>query len=381
MFNMSKVSEKKQIDYLLLFLFVLMLVWGIFTVSTASFPLSMKNFGHPWYYFWHQLAMIGLGLAVFFVFFLLKAETLQKIAFALFCANLAAMLLVFVPGLGIGLQGSHRWINFGFTLIQPSEFLKITFPLYLAAWLSSRLQAKKNGRKKEKGSWVFLLPFAIVIMILLAILMFQPDMSTMVIIALIGGAMYFLSGMPLWHILPLFAGGVAAVAIFIMQAPYRLQRLATFLNPEANLSSSGYQVKQSIVGIGSGRIIGIGSGLAFGLSRQKFGLLPHSTSDSIFAIIGEELGFVGAVVLILLFILFAWRGFQLAGRLENDFQRILCYGIVFWITFQAFFNIGGIIGILPLGGVPLPFFSYGGSHIIAEMAGMGILLNLSKVIK
>jgi cell division protein FtsW len=157
-----------------------------------------------------------------------------------------------------------------------------------------------------------------------------------------------------------------------------LSRFTTFLNPEADPMGLGYQLKQSIIGIGSGKWLGIGSGLAFGLSQQKFGFLPHPTTDSIFAIIGEELGFVGAGFLIILFTLFAWRGFKVANHLEDGFSRILASGLVFWITFQALFNIGGIIGVMPLGGVPLPFFSYGGSHIITEMIGMGILLNLSR---
>jgi cell division protein FtsW len=375
---MSKSLPKKHVDYWLLAIVSILLVWGLFTVSATSFPLSLQNFDHPWHYVWRQLVMVGGGLLLGLLFFKLKPEWLKKYGPYLFFANIVSLLLVFMPKIGLELQGSHRWLNLWFFLLQPSEFLKIFFAIYLAAWLVPRVEAKKQKRKEVLESWQTLTPFLLVIGALFVILIIQPDLSTLIIIAVMGVAMYFLAGTPVKHFLLLLGAGTAILLAAIKLAPYRLARLTAFLNPEANPLGTGFQLKQALIGLGSGGIAGIGGGLAFGLSKQKFGFLPHPTSDSIFAIVGEELGFLGAVLLVILFVILIWRGFKIANSLEDNFQRILASGIVFWIGFQAFFNIGGIIGILPLGGVPLPFFSQGGSHIITELAAMGILLNFSQ---
>ncbi|MBZ9572984.1 FtsW/RodA/SpoVE family cell cycle protein, partial [Patescibacteria group bacterium] len=161
-------------------------------------------------------------------------------------------------------------------------------------------------------------------------------------------------------------------------APYRLARIFSFFHPEADPLGISYQLKQALIAIGSGKIFGIEKGFGLGVSRQKFGFLPHSMSDSIFAIIGEEMGFIGCTILIVFFLVLAWRGLRIAYTSEKSFFQLLALGITVWIMLQTFFNIGGMIGILPLAGIPLPFFSYGGSHLIAEMIGVGILLNISK---
>ena len=351
----------------LLIISSILLLWGLFTLGTASFPLSQQNFNSPWNYLIHQLSLIAIGLVFFLFFFKIKKEKLKQIAPYLFLFNLFLLILVFLPKIGMESKGASRWLDLGFFSLQPSEFLKITFILYLAAWLSGR--TKKNKNWKET-----LLPFIIMLLVLVLILIFQPDMTTLAIIFIIGVLMYFFAPTPLWHTLAVIGGAVVTFGLFILTKPYRLQRLTTFLNPEADPLGKGYQVKQAAISLGSGKTFGIG----LGFSRQKFGFLPEAITDSIFAIVGEELGFLGCLILLSLFLSFCFLGLKLALKNKETFSGFVALGITVWICLQALLNIAGIVGIMPLGGIPLPFFSYGGSHIIAELIGLGILLNIAK---
>jgi cell division protein FtsW len=360
-------------DYILLGIVAVLILWGIFTVGTISFPFSLEKYGTPWAYLSHQILMLGIGIALGIIIFKFSLKTLKKWAPFLFLLNLILMVLVFLPLIGVEIGGARRWLNFGGFLFQPSEFLKISFILYLAAWLSEKSTIQKKERLKQ-----LFLPFGIILSILLIVLLAQPDMSTLGIIFITGVLMYFATSTPWWHTLLLLGAGGGGSLLLIKTAPYRLARFLVFLHPETDPLGIGYQLRQALIAIGSGKIFGIENGFGIGLSRQKFGFLPHPMTDSIFAIIGEELGFLGCLLLISLFLLFAWRGLKIVKESEKPFQKLLSVGIAFWIVLQAFFNISGIIGILPLAGIPLPFFSYGGSHLIAEMIGVGILLNISK---
>ncbi len=244
----------------------------------------------------------------------------------------------------------------------------------MSAWLSGRFKTQKEKR----GTSTTFVPFLIILIVLGAILLSQPDMSTLGIIAIVGILMYLIAPTAWWHGVLMLCGGGGAALVLIKLAPYRARRLMVFLNPEADPLGMGYQLRQSLIAIGSGKIFGIESGFGFGLSRQKFGFLPQPMTDSIFAIIGEELGFIGGALLITLFLLVAWRGLKIALSSSRTFNKLLALGITLWLIVQALFNIAGITGILPLAGIPLPFFSYGGSHLIAEIIGIGLLLNISK---
>lgn len=371
---MSKCLAKERPDYFLFSIFLILIIWGIFTVAMVSFPFSLRSHGHPWYYFWHQAATLMVGILGAIICYRLPVEKIKKWALYIFLINLLLLFFVFFPVIGVELKGARRWVNCGYFLIQPSEFLKISFLVYLAAWLSQKFNARNTAEKIKK----VLLPFFIMVGGVVFILIKQPDMSTLGIVIVSAMVMYFLARTSWWHTALMMGAGFLGCYFLIKIAPYRLSRLAVFLNQNTDVLNTGYHLKQSLIAIGSGKIFGIGQGFSFGLSRQKFGFLPDSMTDSIFAIIGEELGFLGAATLVLIFLALAWRGFRLAKWHGNNFQGLLTAGLTFWLTFQAFFNIGGIIGIVPLAGIPLPFFSYGGSHIIAEMLGVGILLNLSK---
>jgi len=371
---MQKNHHNLRPDYILFLIISILVVWGILTVGTTSFPLSLQKYGNPWYYLSHQLVVLLIGIFLAVIFFKLPINYLRKSAPFFFLLNIIFVGLVFLPKVGVELGGGRRWISvFGIELIQPSEFLKVTFVLYLASWLSQRI----NFSKKKRITFLFL-PFLIVLAILLVLLMLQPDMSTLGIIFSIGILMYFASGAPFWHIILMILGGGGMAAFLIKIAPYRLKRIIILLNPEVDPLGIGYQLRQALIAIGSGKIFGIGSGFALGQSRQKFGFLPYPMTDSIFAIIGEELGFVGCILLITLFLIFFWRGLRISHSSSDFFQKLTALGITSFILLQAFFNISGMIGLLPLSGIPLPFFSYGGSHLITEMIAIGILLNISK---
>lgn len=350
-----------------------LIVWGILTVGAASFPLSLENFGHPWQYLFHQLMALGIGLALGFTAYKIPLKKIKKWAPHLFLFSLILLFAVFIPKIGVKSGGAYRWISLGGFSFQPSELLKITFILYLSFWIASKAKGARRESLKK-----MILPFGFILGVLLVVLLLQSDMTTLGIICLVALLMYLLSSVPWWHIILLIGSGSAIFTIFILTTPYRLARFFTFLNPELDPLGKGYQLKQAFIALGSGRLFGIGQGFSFGLSHQKFGFLPEAITDSIFAIIGEELGFFGVSLLVILFLALFFEGIRLALRAPGEAEKLLVFGISSWLILQAFLNISGIIGIAPIGGIPLPFFSYGGSHLIAEIIGIGLLLNVAK---
>ncbi|MDP2950943.1 MAG: putative peptidoglycan glycosyltransferase FtsW [bacterium] len=377
--NIKHKKERAKPDFILLGVILFLVCWGMFSLGTATFPLSLDRFGTAYYYFFHQGYMFLAGAVLGYLLYKLPIEKIKKYSFALFLINLFLLFLVFAPKIGVMSKGATRWLNiFGFTL-QPSEFLKFSFLLYLSAWISVRAKImfkKREKTKKQIGELLF--PFMIILGVLMLGLFLQKDITTLLIILLTAMAVYFFSPAPVWHTLVLVCLGLVILGAFIAVEPYRLHRITTYLNPGEDPLGKGWQIKQAAIAIGSGKLIGVNDGLGLGMSRQKFGFLPESQTDSIFAIIAEESGFLGAFLLIALLLVFCQRGFRVALRHKNEFQGFLAFGITFWITSQAFYNIAGITAILPLGGVPLPFFSYGGSHLIAELMACGVLLNISK---
>ncbi len=332
-------------------------------MGTTSFAISLGQYGNIWYLFLHQLLIVAIGAVLGFVAYKSPIKFLQKIAPILFLLNLLLIFLVFIPGIGIEAKGAHRQIGFGGFSFQPSEFLKLSFILYLSTWLAS----------KKASLW----PFLIIMGTLFAGLILQRDMTTLAIICLIGAIMYLASKAPLWHFA--IMAGIGGIGFFIATIfePYRLNRVLTMFKPHIDPMGTGLQSIQAKIAIGSGGILGVGTGFALGLSKQKF-FLPEAITDSIFAIVAEETGFLGSLFLISLLLFICFLGLKIAKNKGQTFEGFLILGITVWITLQSFANIGGIVGILPLGGIPLPFFSYGGSHIMAELIGVGLLLNISK---
>ncbi len=368
-------------DYFLVGTLAILIVFGILILGSVSPAFSLENTGKTSYFLIHQVMGLLIGLALALTVFFLPISLFKKYAHIALLINLVLMVAVFLPKIGYSFGGASRWINLGFVSFQPSEMLKLTFILYLAAWLSERLKNRKPSFKKNKrpGSNVAILkntltPFLITIGLISVLLTFQSDASTLGVIFIIGMGMYFIANTPLWHTLLLvFMGGVGLISL-IKIAPYRLSRLFIFLNPEADPMGKGYQIKQALISVGSGSIFGVG----LGMSKQKFGFLPQSMGDSIFAVFAEETGLMGSLVIIFLFMFFAFRGWKIIKNSDDQFFKLAASGIILWITIQAFVNIGAMIGILPLTGIPLPFISYGSSALISELIGIGILLNISK---
>ncbi len=371
---------KKHINYSLLIVSTVLLTFGVLFLATLSAIASLNAFGNTNYYLFHQLVAVGIGIIAGFCMYKISLDWLKKLALPLLILNLLLLASVFIPLLGSKFWGASRWISIGFITLQPSEFLKITAILYLSAFLSTKFSENvKRGfmaaakKSYQNGIHVFL-PFVFLLLTINGLLFLQKDLSTMSIVAGSLIAIYFIAGTPLWHTALLFVSGIAGALLLVKIEPYRVQRFLVFLHPETDVLGIGYQLKQSLLAIGSGGIFGKG----LGMSTQKFGFLPSSMADSIFAIIGEELGIIGCVLLILLFIFFFWQCVRIAKSSTDKFSKLTVVGICTWILSQAFMNIASTLGIFPLAGIPLPFFSYGGSHIIAELIAIGLLLNISK---
>lgn len=372
---------KKVLDYSLLLPSAILVACGMLFLSTLSAPASIRNFGHPNYYSTHQLYLLLFGLFLALLAYKIPLGFLKKTALYLLLFNIVFSLLAFLPGLGTELHGASRWVNIGIGVFQPAEFLKLTTILFLSSWLANRIpssSSKKGWISSTKKGYHSLrdifLPFLVFLAIISLILFFQKDLSTLGIIGLVLIIVYFSAKTPIWHTLILILGGVGALSFLIISEPYRLNRLLIFLNPEARPLKEGFQITQSLIAIGSGGIFGKG----WGMSSQKFGFLPQAMSDSIFAVLGEETGIIGASIVVILFLWFLWRGLKIAKSATEKFAQLSALGITFWITIQAFLNIASNTGLAPLAGIPLPFFSYGGSHLVAELIGVGLLLNISK---
>ena len=370
------VKTDSQADYILLGTIGLLLVLGIVILASVSAPFSQEKFGHT-YYFLKRQVIFGLipGLILGFLAFKIRLSLIKKWVPFLLLGNLALLGIIFIPGLGLKIEGAVRWINLGPLSFQPSEFLKITFLLYLAAWLANRIPGQNKPAAVKDFSQTLVVFFIVFGLISLA-LIFQPDISTLGIIYAIAVLMYFSANTPFRHTVLIILLGALGLFSLVKLAPYRASRFLVFFNPEIDPMGIGYQLKQSLIVIGSGGI----SGAGLGASIQKFfpGFLPQPISDSIFVVFSEETGFIGGLFLISLFLIFLWRGLKITKGAKDKFGQLASLGITSWIVIQAFVNIGAMIGVLPLTGITLPFISYGGSSLVASLIGVGILLNISK---
>jgi cell division protein FtsW len=369
-------QNEKHPDYILLTTTIILIVLGILILASASAHISPRFLGRQ--------IIFGLlpGLFLAFLVFKINLDFLRKIVPILLLINLILLSLVFIPGIGVEAWGATRWIGIGPISFQPSEFLKITFVLYLANWLAIKTSSvittknriEKNFRKEQKRISENFIAFLIFISLISLFLIFQPNISTLAIIILTVVLIYFLAHTPLWHTVLILLMGFSFLIFLIKIAPYRLERLTVFLNPGIDSMGIGFQMQQALITIGSGGIWGTGLGMGI----QKFGFLPGAIADSIFAVFAEEAGFIGSIILILLFLIFLWRGFRIAKLSQNKFSQLTAYGITIWIIIQAFVNIGSMLGVLPLTGIPLPFISHGGTALVTTLVGVGILLNISK---
>jgi cell division protein FtsW len=313
---------------------------------------------------------LAIGVGLFFVISRIKYVFWRKMAFFILLGAIGINLLLYIPGLALHYGGATRWIDLGFISFQPSEFLKIGFIIYMSAWV---FFAKEKIKTFRYG----LLPYIVLMAILTTLLLLQSDTDTLVIIGFTGALMLFIAGMPLRHLLG--SGLIMAVIVggVIYFRPYARERVMTYFNEGANSQSSGYQINQSLIAIGSGQLTGRG----FGQSIQKFSYLPQPTDDSIFAVTAEEFGFIGSTILISLYLLLAASLFRIANKAEDYFAGMVAVGIGILIVSESFLNIGAMMGLIPLSGLPLLFVSHGGTALIITLASAGIVANISKYIK
>lgn len=351
----------KRIDFTLLFLVVFLALFGLFMIYDASSFVAFRDFGDKYHYLKSQFFWIIVGLAFMWGFSVFNYQRLYNLSLPILLIAIILLILVFVPGIGVNLMGARRWIDVKVFLIQPAEFVKLALAIYLASWLSA----------KEKGRFAaFLLLLGLVIGLVIA----EPDMGTAIVILGEALIVYFLSGGSIFYFTSIFPLALLIGFIIIKISPYRLKRLEAFFNANQELLETSYHVRQVLIAFGSGGIFGVG----LGNSLQKYAYLPETTTDSIFAIIAEELGFVGAVILIFIFALIIWRGFIIAANARDNFGKLLAGGVTAFLGVQTFINLGAQTALLPLTGIPLPFISYGGSALIIDLCAVGILLNISK---
>lgn len=363
--NVRKIKLAKQkflFDRNLLILVLVFVFVGLIAVADASAPQAQNLFGDKFYLFKQQLMWAGVGVVALLVTSKINYKLWEKVATPFFICSLVLLVLVLLPHLGFKALGARRWIDTGFFNIQPSELIKISLAMYLAKVAS-----------KGKTTLAYFLPLVIVV----ALIMLQPDLGTTMVVAVLGLSQIFVSGVNWLYFAGAILTGVLGTVGLILVSPYRKERLLTFLQMERDPLGSSYHIRQILLGLGSGGIFGVG----LGASRQKYLFLPEASTDSIFAVIAEELGLIGAICLILLFGLFIYKGLVIAMRAPDPFSKVLATGITAWIGGQVFLNIASMVAIVPLTGIPLPFISYGGSSLVTILFACGILLNISKYSK
>lgn len=352
-------KQNKSFDNKLFFLVIAFVVIGIIAVADVSAPQSLNNYGNKFFLLKEQVISALIGLASFFVVSRIKYTFWEKIATPLFFVSLFLLVMVLVQSLSLSALGARRWISIGPVNFQPSEIIKLAVCVYLAKVASS-----------NKGPFSYFIPLGIIA----GLIMLQPDLGTTLVILILGFSQIFVSNVSIFYLLGSAGVGIVGTILLIIFSPYRRARLMTFLESTGDPLGDSYHIRQILLALGSGGIFGVG----FGASRQKYLFLPEASTDSIFAVIGEELGLIGAVGLISLFVFFIVRGLKIAKNAPDRFSSVLAVGISAWIGGQVFLNIGSMVSLVPLTGIPLPFISYGGTSLVMILTACGILLNISK---
>ena len=370
---MSKSFSKSghRPDYTFLSCVVLLVIFGLVMLSSASSDLGKNKFNDTYYYLRHQILYgLSFGIVGFLIASRLHYRYWQKIATLLLIINVIALILVFTP-LGVPHGQAKRWLDIGPISIQPSELLKFVFMVYLAAWLASR--GKSDNRQKK--FFTGYLPFLAICGLVGFLVFSQPSTTTTGIILFSALLVYFASGAKLRYILLTIILGVAGVYMLLnVTKDYRLERLINFMQQETNLQTKGFHLNQSLIAIGSGGWFGVG----FGKSIAKSTYLPEPIGDSIFAVIAEELGFIGVLVLMAIFLVLIIRGLSIAKNSRDQFARLAVIGFISVIAIQTAIHLAANSGLMPLTGVPLPFISYGGSSLAVFLTMAGAIGNISK---
>ncbi|HUF33370.1 MAG TPA: putative lipid II flippase FtsW [Acidimicrobiales bacterium] len=340
---------------------------GLVMVLSASSVQAFEETDSTWTYFVRHALYVAVGTAALVAAMRVDYRRWRRVAVPLLGLSWLLLVAVLVPGVGIEVNGAGRWVGSGAVRFQPAELVKLAALLFAADLLTRRADRMAEER-------VTLRPVLTVLIVTSGLMLLQPDLGSTLVIGAIVVAVLFVAGVPLLRLSAVVAAGGAAAVVLALRAPYRRRRILAFLDPSADPGNVGYHINQSLMGVASGGLLGVG----LGASRAKYGFLPNAHTDFIFAIIAEELGLVGGLAVVACFVGFAVLGTKVAIAAPDRFGTLVAAGITAWVVVQAFVNIGGVIGILPITGVTLPFISYGGSSILLVMASCGILLNIAR---
>lgn len=365
---MNNFKIRRRYDPIIPTIGILLSLFGLVMVLSSSQIIASEKFGNSYYFFIRQLISWGIGMGAFFYFLRLPIEQLyhQRSKYLIVTIVMLALVLIISPRIA----AVHRWIDLGFFRFQPAEFAKLFLIIYFAGWF-----AAKGDRVASltKG----LLPFLAVLGLVAGLVIKEPDMGTMLVIVALSMSMFFIARANIVQFLSVIGLGIVIIVLLINVAPYRAERLSSFLgakNGTQDVLGSAYHNQQALIAIGSGGLWGVG----FGQGTSKYSYLPQSYTDSIFAVIAEELGFVRSSLLLLVYVYLAWRGYLVAKQANSRFTQLLAAGLTTAIIGQMLINVGGMLHIIPLTGVPLPFVSYGGSSLIVSLAMVGLLTNASR---
>ncbi len=357
--------KRMKIDYIFLFSVLALTSIGLIMIFSASPTMALK-LGDSYYYLKRHILYLLLGFAALYFGLRSNLDNLKRWAGLILLVSILSLFLVYIPGIGKKISGASRWIDLVIFTLQPSEVIKFTMILFLASILSG---TRDNIRDFFRG----LLPLLLLIGFVSALIIQQPDLGTALTITAISFIMLFVAGAQLSHLAMVGGVGLLAALALSLRSAYRLRRLVAYFDPWKDPRGVGFHIIQSLLAVGSGGLYGQG----LGASKQKYFYLPQQFTDFIFAILCEELGFLGGTGVIILFILFAARGFRIASRAPDNFSSLLATGLVAWITIQSLINMMVVVGLVPTTGIPLPFISYGGTATIVSLFSVGILLNIS----
>lgn len=355
----SRLLRKKGLDYPLLASVVILTLFGILMVYDASVVEAYRSFSDKFYFARQQLIWAGSGIFLLLAISLVPYRFFRAISVWVFAASLILLVAVLIPSVGTKALGARRWIVLAGVSLQPAELVKLSLILYLANFLE----------KKRR-----FLQVALIVGLVIGLIVLEPDLGTAAVVAGIGAAVYFYSGVPLATFAMLMLAGALAGIGLIASSEYRRARVATYLDPSKDPLGASYHIRQILIALGSGGLFGVG----IGKSRQKYEYIPAATTDSIFAIVAEEVGFVGSALVIALFLVVFTRAFRIAKKAPDEFSSLLAGGIASWISLQTLLNLATVVALVPLTGVPLPFVSYGGSATITSLVGVGMLLSISR---
>jgi len=361
----KKASVK--FDKYILIVVGLLLIFGILMVYSASNAFSREQLGDSLHYLKRHLIYCGIGLVLMFGAMWIDYKRYQRLVWLMVAFSLILLVLVLIPGIGVKIGGSTRWIKIGNFTFQPVEIAKLALIVYMARFLSKE---NDNVKSFKRG----ILPFLIIISVYLGLLFAQPDFGSIILIVFLAFLLLFIGGAKVLHLVSLGSVAVVFIVVGVVLAPYRLQRVLTFFNPESDPEGTSYHIIQSLYALGSGGVLGTG----LGEGVQKLHYLPTPHTDSIFSVIGEELGFVGTSILVILFMIVVWRGIRISLKTDDRFGSLLAVGISCLIGIQTIINVGVATGSLPSKGITLPFISFGGSSLLMSLIAIGVLLNISK---